>query len=156
MTSLLVVRRFLATVVDLGPFLHFASSTGRCFRFFSWKWMWNMQKEFWNHPANIFILRFHLLCLWRRKAEEFIGRQIQNDPRALTQKRVRRRWKSFQNLLKAKMRPRHMKSDPSVGGNDPFAANPRRICEACHFRFLIFVRFPFCFIITVFVFLLHL
>ena len=39
-----------------------------------------------------------------------------------------------------------MKSDPSVGGNDPFAANPRRICEACHQSFVRIVCFSFCFV----------
>ena len=32
---------------------------------------------------------------------------------------------------KGQKRRRRMRSDPSVGGNDPFAGNPRRICEAC-------------------------
>ena len=41
-----------------------------------------------------------------------------------------------------------MKSDPSVGGNDPFAANPRRICEACQQCFLWIVCFSFCFVVA--------
>ena len=34
-----------------------------------------------------------------------------------------------------------MRSDPSVGGNDPFAGNPRRICEAGNLSIYTFVCF---------------
>lgn len=63
-------------------------------------------------------------------AEELGERQFQIGLGSDGPNATRGRLKKAAKAKKGQKRRRSMRFDPSVGGNDPFAGNPRRICEA--------------------------
>lgn len=88
-------------------------------------------------------------------AEELGKRQFQIGLGSNASNATRGRLKKATKAKKGQKRRRSMRFDPSVGGNDPFAGNPRRICEARLSSDSSFVCFYICSKSALYVFLLQ-